>query len=73
MPAGVDAGALQRQLQADHDVVLATGQGSLAGKILRIGHLGYCTDKDIDGVISALRSVLPKVGFQPTASRARSR
>ena len=72
IPQGVDPGDLLRRLQSDHDVVLATGQGSLAGKILRIGHLGYCTDKDIDLVIDALRSVLPKVGFQPAGSPARS-
>ncbi|MBF8267863.1 MAG: serine--glyoxylate aminotransferase [Dehalococcoidia bacterium] len=71
IPPGVDPGTLLQRLQSDHDVVLATGQGSLAGKILRIGHLGYCTDKDISLVIDALRSVLPKLGFQPTPSRAR--
>ncbi len=64
IPDGVDPAALQRQLQSDHEVVLAAGQGSLAGKILRIGHLGYIRDEDIDGVLDALSSVLPKVGFQ---------
>ena len=73
IPQGVDPGALLQRLQSDHDVVLATGQGSLAGKILRIGHLGYCTEKDISLVIDALRSVLPKLGFQPTEAKARSR
>jgi len=72
IPDGVDPGALQRQLQSDHEVVLASGQGSLAGKILRIGHLGYIRDEDINGVLDALSSVLPKVGFQPTGSPSRS-
>ncbi|MDP6102113.1 MAG: alanine--glyoxylate aminotransferase family protein [Dehalococcoidia bacterium] len=71
IPQGVDPSALQRQLQSDYEVVLATGQGSLAGKILRIGHLGYIRDEDISGVLDALASVLPKVGFQPVGSPAR--
>ena len=60
-----------RQLQADHDVVLAGGQGALDGKIMRVGHLGYITDDDITQVLGALSTVLPKVGFQPMASPAR--
>ncbi|MDA0988666.1 MAG: alanine--glyoxylate aminotransferase family protein [Chloroflexi bacterium] len=72
IPEGVDPGDLLRQLQSDHEVVLASGQGSLAGKILRVGHLGYIRDEDINGVMEALASVLPKVGFQPIGSPARS-
>jgi aspartate aminotransferase-like enzyme len=72
IPEGVDPSALQQQLQSDHEVVLASGQGSLAGKILRVGHLGYIRDEDINGVLDALSSVLPKVGFQSTGSPARS-
>ena len=70
-PEGVNTGALLRQLQADHGVVLSGGQGALDGKILRVGHLGYITDDDITEVLDALASVLPKVGFQPVASPAR--
>ena len=70
-PEGVNPGALLRQLQADHGVVLSGGQGVLDGKILRVGHLGYITDDDIAEVLDALASVLPKVGFQPVTSPAR--
>jgi aspartate aminotransferase-like enzyme len=72
IPPGVDPKALLQQLQSDHDVVLAGGQGSLDGKIMRVGHLGYITDEDISQVMDALASVLPKVGFQPVGSPARS-
>ena len=71
VPEGVDPRALLQQLQSDHDVVLAGGQGSLDGKILRIGHLGHVTEEDISLVMEALSSVLPKVGFQPASSPAR--
>ena len=70
-PEGINPGALLRQLQADHDVVLSGGQGALDGKILRVGHLGYITDNDIGEVLDALASTLPKVGFQPVTSPAR--
>ena len=68
---GIEAKAILEQMQNDHQVVLAGGQGKLDGKILRIGHMGYVTDADITVVIDALGSVLPKVGFQPTGSLAR--
>jgi len=71
VPENVDPRALLQQLQSEHDVVLAGGQGSLDGKIMRIGHLGYITDEDISQVMDALASVLPKVGFQPVGSPAR--
>ena len=71
VPEGVEARAILQQMQSDHQVVLAGGQGSLDGKILRIGHMGYVADEDITLVINALGSVLPKVGFQPTGSLAR--
>ena len=70
VPEGVELPALMRRLQADHDVVLAGGQGALDGKIMRVGHLGYITDDDITQVLSALSTVLPQVGFQPVTSPA---
>jgi aspartate aminotransferase-like enzyme len=60
---GLDIKELQRILQADHGVVLAGGQQRLDGKIFRIGHMGYVSEKDIDTVISSLKSTLPKAGF----------
>jgi len=73
IPDGVDPSAISQQLQSDHQVILSGGQGTLEGKILRIGHLGHVNDEDISQVIAALSSVLPNVGFQPTASLAMDR
>jgi len=44
--------------------VLSGGQQRLAGKIFRIGHLGWVNEGDIEAVISALRVVLPQAGFR---------
>jgi aspartate aminotransferase-like enzyme len=50
-------------LRTEHQVVLAGGQATLEGQIFRIGHLGHVSTAEIDGVLDALRVVLPKVGF----------
>lgn len=58
-PAGVNADDLRRQIKKQHNVILAGAQGDLAGKVFRIGHLGYVTDKDIDLALAAIRAELP--------------
>ena len=61
---GLDAKELVRIMREEHKVVLSGGQQSLAGKIFRIGHMGWITEDDIEAVISALRVALPKAGFK---------
>lgn len=64
VPQGVDARALLNLLRTEHDVVLAGGQGpAMDGKVFRIGHLGFVSEEDIQGVLTALEIVLPQVGF----------
>ena len=63
MPAGVDHGKLMGLMRSDENVVLAAGQGKLTTDIFRIGHLGYVVQEDIEEVVEALKTVLPKVGF----------
>ena len=63
-PDGLDANKLRKILREEYQVVLAGGQQTMAGKIFRIGHLGWVTEKDIEIVISALKGALPKAGFK---------
>lgn len=63
VPDRVDGGKLNGLMREEHDVVLAGGQAELAGKIFRIGHMGYCTPEEIQDVLDALAQVLPKLGF----------
>ena len=63
-PEGVDVKKLLQILREEHKVVLAGGQGKLDGKIFRIGHLGWVSEKDMDEVANALKAALPKVGFK---------
>ena len=65
MPESVDGKNFISMMRTDQDVVLAGGQGKLSDDIFRIGHLGHVTKDDINGVMAALRKVLPKVGFNP--------
>ena len=60
-PDGLDADILRKQVQQDHDVVLAGGYGPQQGKIFRIGHLGYVKPKEIDETIDAINLTLKKV------------
>ena len=63
VPEGVQLSNLRGKLRSDKNIVVAGGQGSLSGKIFRVGHMGYITDEDVTDVMSGLKSVLPEVGF----------
>ncbi len=56
-PAGVDAKTLLRRLREEHGIVLAGGQGELAGKIVRFGTMGDVTDEEIAGALDAIGRV----------------
>ena len=58
VPDDVDGGKLVGALRDEHGVILTGGQGSLAGKIFRIGHLGYTTEREIQEVLDAIKQVL---------------
>ena len=63
IPTGLDGKKLVSLMRSDHNVVIAGGQQELSGKIFRIGHLGYCSEDDINGALSALESTLQKMEF----------
>ena len=68
-PEGVEVAALRRMLEDEHGVVVAGGQGKLAGKIFRIGHLGLVSEEDIRDALDALAKVLPEVGHNIPSGR----
>lgn len=57
-PNDLDIKRLQEILRQDGQI-LAGGQGSLAGKIFRIGHLGQLNQADVDLLLKALARALP--------------
>jgi aspartate aminotransferase-like enzyme len=71
VPDGVDWPKLYRLLQDEYDTLIEGGQGPLAGKICRIGHLGWVTEKDITDTVATLRAALPRLGYKlPQAAPA---
>ena len=57
----IDAPKLIQLLRDEYDVVIAGGQRKLAGKIFRIGHLGWVNENDAKIVLEALTEALPRV------------
>jgi len=66
IPDRVDAEAVRSAMKKRFDIALAGGQDHLKGKIFRIGHLGFVSDRDILTAISALEAVLPDLGYEFT-------
>jgi aspartate aminotransferase-like enzyme len=63
-PEGLDVLKLLKILREEHDTILGGGQQHLAGKIFRIGHLGWVTEEDINMVLKSLVIALPQAGFE---------
>ncbi len=67
MPAGHDADALRNIILERFDMSLGMGLGRLAGKIFRIGHLGYFNDLMLAGALCGVEMGLlaAKVPIEP--------
>jgi aspartate aminotransferase-like enzyme len=61
---GMDAKKVVSVMRDQYKIELAGGQGSLEGKIFRIGHLGLVTVEDIKDVLAHLKLALPQAGFK---------
>lgn len=62
-PAGVEDRAFRSAVE-QHGVLVASAGGSLAGKGVRIGHMGYITDLDLFSCISVFERVLLEMGHE---------
>jgi aspartate aminotransferase-like enzyme len=69
LPENHDWKAFNGAIKA-HGVVLAGGQGKLAGKIFRLGHLGSVTVEEILGAIATLETVSREQGRRLTPGSA---
>jgi aspartate aminotransferase-like enzyme len=69
LPEGHDWKAFNGAIKS-HGVVLAGGQGKLAGKIFRLGHLGSVTVDEILGAIAVLERVSVEQGRRIEPGRA---
>ncbi|MBD2097287.1 alanine--glyoxylate aminotransferase family protein [Trichocoleus sp. FACHB-591] len=61
IPEGVDGKAIARQLLNEHNIEVGGGLGELAGKVWRVGLMGYNSrPESVDRLVAALKQVLPK-------------
>jgi len=63
-PTTVDAEKVRSVMKKQFDISLAGGQNQLKGKIFRIGHLGFVSERDVLTVVSALEEVLRELGHE---------
>jgi aspartate aminotransferase-like enzyme len=64
MPEGVAAEKVRSVLKKRFDIAVAGGQDDLKGKIFRIGHLGFVSDRDALTAIAALEATLIELGAE---------
>ena len=49
------------EVEKNYNIVLGGGQQKLAGKIIRIGHMGWINQEDIEASIIALKETLDRL------------
>lgn len=61
-PVDFDPNELNAIVKEDFNIAMAGGLGKMAGKMIRIGHMGYCGPSDALQYISAIEIALNKIG-----------
>ena len=64
-PEGMDDARVRKALEREYNVLVQGGQGALAGKIFRIGHMGIADWPDLLVTFAALERILGKAGRLP--------
>ena len=64
VPEGVDGKAIVKIMKDKYGVTIAGGQDDYAGRIFRIGHLGYFGEFDIITTLAALEMTLAELGYE---------
>ena len=63
VPPQIDANELRTMMRDRYGVEVAGGQEGLAGKIIRIAHLGWMDESDMVAIVSSLEISLSKLGY----------
>ncbi len=64
MPEDIEFKALNKTLREQDAVVIASGQDHMAGKIFRVGHLGFFSEQDLEQAMNAVETRLHELGFK---------
>ena len=68
-PQGLDVNALRNLIDTRYGVVIAGGQGKMAGKMVRVGHLGAVAEGDVVQVIWSIEQALEELDIAPADGR----
>ncbi|MGB3768953.1 MAG: alanine--glyoxylate aminotransferase family protein [Phormidesmis sp.] len=68
VPESVDAEKIRSIMKNRFDIALAGGQDHYKGKMFRMGHLGFVSDRDVLTAISALEATLREIGHKMPSS-----
>jgi len=64
VPEGIDGQELVKLMRENHVIIIAGGQDHLKGKIIRIGHMGSITKKEIIVTMACLQMTLKDLGYK---------
>lgn len=56
------ASAIKHRLECEHQVVVSTGLGPLAERVIRVGHMGHFTLDEVDDALRAIAQVTEREG-----------
>ena len=62
-PAGMDSGAIVKELKTRFAAVITNGQGEMKGQIFRIAHLGFFDYMDTIALVGALEQIASALKF----------
>lgn len=62
MPDGIDGDDVVKLLRDKHGITIASGQGDLKGKMIRLGHIGFFGVFDITTALAAIELTLAELG-----------
>jgi len=63
-PTTVEAEKVRSVMKKQFNIALAGGQNELKGRIFRIGHLGFVSERDVLTVIGSLEAALRELGHE---------
>lgn len=70
-PSSIDDGAVRNMLLSEYDLEIGAGLGSLAGKVWRIGLMGFASNqRNVLFSLSALGNVLSSLGHKCSGAQA---
>ena len=64
VPVGLSATEIKKRLLRDYGVAVAAGMGDLKEQIIRVAHMGYCSEENISQLLAALKGLLPHLRNQ---------